>query len=193
MNWILFLPPLLSIYLILISSFSKKYITNQITQFIDSATKLDSYSIIEGEKAISQSIPTTKTLAYWRDLITHITIDWSARLSFFNSMFAAWVSSFSIWSKTGSFGWSVLTGILLLLIFIPMMWWIMGHKPGELVDTKHSRRLLGEIPNAKICSYILIVVNLILIGAIAVSQLIAKPTNAIINPTSQTTSGNLSQ
>jgi hypothetical protein len=187
MNWVLFLPPLLSIYLILISNFSKKYIANQIAQFVDSAQKRNSSSETV-ETAIPRPIPATETLRYWRDLITNITIDWSARLSFFNSMFAAWVSSFSIWSKTGSFGWSVLTGVLLLLIFIPMMWWIMGHKPGELVDTKHSRRLFGEVPNAKICSYILIVVNLILIGAIAVSQLIIKPTNAIGNPATQTTS-----
>lgn len=145
MNWLLYLPPALSIYLLLISGFSSEYVKHKIHDYVATNPKLKNHESI----------------------IQDITLDWSARLSFFNSMFAAIVSVFSIWSKTRSYELAVGTFFILLAVFIPMMWWIMKHGPYELPAT-YFRRI--PISHATLCRVILVVVNVILILAIAFSQ-----------------------
>jgi len=145
MNWIIYLPPLLSIYLILISDFSGQYFRNQVADFVSGNPEW----------------------AHTKETIQNVGLDWAARLSFFNSMFASIVSVFSIYSTTQSYGWAVGTFALLLVIFIPMFWWIMAHAPDALAATRTRR---WGITHARVCSIILLVVNGILIAAIAINQ-----------------------
>ena len=151
MNLLPYLPPLLSIYLLLISGASSGYIKNRLRQFIAGDEKLQARGLT----------------------VEHLTLDWAARLGFFNSMFAAMASSLSIWSKTGDLQLAGLTVFVLLLIFIPMMWWINGLEVDELVASM-SRK--GHVKPATVCRIVLIVVNLGLILAIMFSErLSAQP------------------
>ena len=145
MNWFLFLPPGLSIYLIAISGFSQKYLRKRVDSFVSGKSGLEDK----------------------KEVIKNVALDWAARLGFFNSMFAAMVSVFSIYSSTQNYNWTVGTFIVLLVIFILMFWWIIGHEPDELVSIRF-RKL--RMTHASMCRYILLLVNLVLIVAIAVSQ-----------------------
>jgi hypothetical protein len=146
MNWFLFFPPALSIYLLLISGISQQYIGKQITIAAASA----------GLKAK-------------QNFIKNIALDWSARLNFFNSMVTAIFSGFSIWSKTQSYPAVVIHSAVLLAIFIFMMWWLMSYSAGELVDTKVKILSLKVTP-AKICRFLLLLINILLGLEIYLSQ-----------------------
>jgi hypothetical protein len=145
MDWIVYLPPLLSIYLILTSDFSGKYFKDRVAEFVS----------------------VNKEWAKTKDVIQNVGLDWAARLGFFNSMFASLVSVFSIYSATQSYNWAVGTFALLLAIFIPMFWWIMAHAPDQLAA---ERTNFLKITHARICSITLLIVNFVLIGAIAINQ-----------------------
>jgi len=137
-----YLPPLLSIYLILVSGSAKGYFRNRLTAFL----------------AADEFLKQRETL------IRSVALDWSSRLGFFNAMFTAMVSVFSIYSESKSYEWAVGTFLVLLLVFIPTFWWIMGQEPDEIAARKMARI---NISPARFCSLILVVINLILIGAIA--------------------------
>jgi hypothetical protein len=109
-NWIAFLPPLLSIYLLLISGFAKAFIVKDIERF-------------------SANDPNLKAK---QDVIKNVVLSWATQIGFFNAMFASMFSVFSIYSKTRSFGWLVLTLVVLFTIFIPMFWWIRHFEPDGL-------------------------------------------------------------
>lgn len=147
MNWFLYLPPLLSIYLLLVSGVSTSYFKNKVNHYVERKPKLRSH----------------------REVIEYVALDWSTRLSFFNSMFAAMVSAFSIFSRTKDFVSVGITVLILLAIFIPMGWWIHGHDIDELPSTM-SRWMGMRIKNANLCRVILFVVNILLIFGIYLSQ-----------------------
>jgi hypothetical protein len=145
MDFFPYLPPLISVYIIATSDFSKKYLTNTVQGFV---TRKDE---LKNNEAV----------------IRNIALSWATKLGFFNSMFAAMVSVFSIYSSTKSYAWATATFILLLAIFIPMLWWIMDHEPDQLVSITTRR---GGLSHSRVCSLILIFVNIILVAAIAISQ-----------------------
>lgn len=145
MNWLLYLPPLLAIYLLAISGLTSRYIRNRIQESANADQALKDKS----------------------QVIQNIAVDWSGRLSFFNAMFTGMVSVFSIYSKTNNYRPAVVTFVVLLLIFIVMMWWIMDHAPGELAAIKFRR---VPISHADLCRIVLIVLNVILLLTIAYSE-----------------------
>lgn len=149
MKWIQFLPPVFSIYLLLISGVTSSHVKNKIHDFVSNKGTLQ-----ENEPVIQ-----------------FLTLDWSARLSFFNSMFVAMISVYPIWLNR-SYELLAATSIIILVIFIPMMWWITGLRPDALPAT-YIRR--PRIKYATFCRIVLIIVNLILIAAIAYSQLSSTP------------------
>ena len=144
-NWFLYLPPLLSIYLLLISDISAFHFKNKLANFVNGKAHFKDF----------------------KDVIEYITLDWSTRLSFFNSMIAALISSLSIFSRTEDYRALGVTIVLLLVIFIPMWWWIDGHDIDDL-SAVVTRRF--HIKHGKLCRYVLYVVNIALIAAIYYSQ-----------------------
>jgi hypothetical protein len=102
-------------------------------------------------------------------VIENVSLDWGVRIGFMSSMVAAMVSVFSIFSSTRSYEWAGGTLLLLLAIFVPMLLWIISHGAGDLVATRTKR---GKILHVSICEAVLLVVNGLLIVAIAVSQVL---------------------
>jgi hypothetical protein len=148
MNPLAYLPPVLSIYLLLISGASGGYIKSRIRQFVERDERLRDRA----------------------QTVEYLTLDWAAKLGFFNSMFAAMASSLSIWSKTGNLQLAGLTVFVLLLIFIPMMWWLHGLEADELVA---SISRTWRLRPATVCRVVLITVNLLLIFVIFYSERLA--------------------
>jgi len=145
MNRFAYLPPLLSMYLLLVSGTSTFYFKSKLNQFVERKPKLSSH----------------------KDVIEHVALDWSARLSFFNSMFTAMVSAISIFSTTKDFVASAATLLILLAIFIPMGWVIHGYEIHELSSVISKRFHLRP---ATWCKLILWIVNFALLIAIYYSQ-----------------------
>lgn len=144
-NWFLYLPPVLSIYLLFMSGVTVSYFKHKVADFVRRKRKLKDN----------------------QDVIENIALDWSARLSFFNSMAAALISPFSIFSRTQDYVAVGTVTIALLVLFFFMVWWIHGHDIDEL-SSVISRRF--HITHSRICRYVLYAVNIALIIAIYYSQ-----------------------
>lgn len=138
MDFLVFLPPVFSIYLILTSLFPKQYLLKRVKNFTENKEHLKEHEMVIGFVALS----------------------WAATLNFFNTMIMAIISLYSIWSTTKNTQYIILAVIILLFIFCPMFWWIMSHEPDELAS-RVTRR--WHISYDTICSVILILVNSIFI------------------------------
>jgi hypothetical protein len=143
-NGFAFFPPLLSIYLLFISSLAKFYLNGQIQRIVDR-------NVLRGHE----------------DFVRNIASGWAAQLGFFNAMFASFFSTMSVWATSRSFGGIVLTLALLLLIFAPMVWYIFSHEPDQIESV---RSVTGKFAPASACRAVLLLVNIILIVAIAINQ-----------------------
>jgi hypothetical protein len=143
MNWLLYLPPVISIYLILISELSNKFLKRLITdnKRLDAITKLDTATEEEIKKVIEE-----------------VALDWGERINFFNTMFVTLISSLSIYSVKGAY-WAIGTFVVLLFIFIPLLLWTNSLGAGNLAThkTRHFNLLY-----ASVCHIALILVNVIL-------------------------------
>ncbi len=145
MNIILFLPPLISIFLLCTSFFPKNYLVRTVKTYVSTKDHLKKHEKV----------------------IRFVALSWAAKLGYFNSMIMALFSSFSIWSSTGDYTYCIGTIVILIMIFIPMTWWIMSHEPDELASTVTKRY---HLTHDAICSIILLLVNILLIVAIYLSQ-----------------------
>lgn len=132
-------------YLILMSNVFSGYLKNLVATFVAGKTPLENN----------------------QEFIQNVALDWADRLDFVTAMVVALVSVFSIYAKQKNFEWAVGTFIILLAIFIPMMFWILGHDPGDLEAIKY-RHL--KITHAAMSRIILVVVNLVLLVAIYVNN-----------------------
>ncbi|SRR6266487_856582 len=137
MSWFVYLPPVISIVLV-ISSWVANLSLSRLVRDIN--TK---------KPAVEESKP----------VIEAVALDWATRVGFWNSMFVAIASCFSFYVGTQSVQWTVGTFVVLLIIFIFMFFWIGSHGAGELVTFK---RYFNR-PNADLCNAILILVNVALI------------------------------
>ena len=144
-NWFLYTPPILSICLLFISGVAATYFKHKLADFVGQKRRLKDY----------------------QDVIEFIALDWSTRLTFFNSMFAALISPFSIFSGSMDYVALAITLISLLFIFFLMGWWIHGHAIGDLTSVV-SRPF--HIKHSTLCRYILYIVNIALIIAIYYGQ-----------------------
>lgn len=145
MNYLLFLPPLFSIYLISTSVFPKKYLVNTVKTFTNNKSDLKGCEKV----------------------IRFVALSWAAKLNFIHSMIMTFFSSYSIWSATKNLNYLIITNVILFVIFLPMFWWIMGHDPDELASRVTKK---GHFTHDTVCSVVLIIVNLILLIAIYLSQ-----------------------
>lgn len=146
MIWFRFLPPLISIYLLLLSGLTTKIIQSKISDLTAQQTNLKPYETV----------------------MLHVALSWSATLSFLGAMFSALVSVFSIYGSTQNYPLAVVTSLVLLAIFIPMLFYIMRFGADGLASTLVGPKL--RIPAAKLCRYVLLVVNVVLLAAIGASE-----------------------
>jgi hypothetical protein len=163
-----YLPSLFSIYLILISDVAAGYLKSLVDDLANSA---DLSAESEGPAKRQQR----------RDLIQNVAWDWSTRLGFINSMIAAIISALAVFANAPQYyDWAITTTLLFLIaIFTPMLYFVLSYRAGGLVVTKlklfgKERKLFGrwEITPARLCDIILIGVNIMLMSAIFLSQLL---------------------
>src|SRR2546423_8260242 len=102
MNLFPYLPPLVSIYLLSMSGVSTSYFKNKLSHFVERKRKLKDH----------------------RQIIENVALDWSARLSFINSMLVSLVSVFSIFSNTKDYVAAGTILSVLLIIFFWLGWWV---------------------------------------------------------------------
>jgi len=146
LNYFKFLPPLFSIYLLLISGLPKSYLKKRIKDFLWNKDGLR-------EKT---------------ELIQNLALDWAARVGFINAMVAAIISPFSIYSETRSYGWLTITLLPSFAIFFCMIWFIFRQEPDQMVAGWVRR---AKMSPANFCKLILLIVNFGLLAATLISQL----------------------
>lgn len=144
-NWFAFLPQLLSIYLILLSPLIGGYLKAQVTRAVQ-----------------------RKVLTLHEDFVLSLASGWGALLGFMGAIFAALFSAMSIWSATRSFGGVVVTIVVLIAAFIPLMWYLFSQDLDQLKAMTIGPRM--RITPATLCRLVLLAVNLGLIVAVAISQ-----------------------
>jgi len=151
MTWpeylIQFLPPVFAIYLILVSGLAGRLVTSRIKSFV--------------EKKADDEVK-NKVL-----LIQNLVLSGATQISFLNSMFAAIVSATVYPLGRNSYRIAIFAPLAILLIFIPLMLWILSIDPDELA----AKRFAGlPIRYALGCKIVLVIVNLILCVAIWLSN-----------------------
>jgi hypothetical protein len=147
MNWFVYLPPVVSITLILTSGRANLYFRHLIR----------SYN------------PEDQELTKLRPVIEDVALDWATRIGFFNSMFSSLFSCLSVYAGPQTFQFVIGTLAILLIIFIFLLYWILSYQPGELVTLTIKR--LGNIRGTDLCSIFLILINVLLIVEIAAIQI----------------------
>lgn len=148
MNWFTlllpYLPPLIAIFLTLISGLGDQYLANLI----------DNYDTKD------------KEIGNKKEFIKNVTLDGTARVGVFNSMFVSLISCISI-SSTQQYGIAFGTFLFLFAVFIVVFLWIIKFDAGELSSIQ-----MRHLPfrKAAACQFILILVNLLLILEIFLLQ-----------------------
>src|SRR5215217_5280392 len=64
---------------------------------------------------------------------------------------------FSIFGLSGNFGLAAVTTIILVMIFVPMFWWVMKHDADGLASDKW--KYWTKVTDGTVCRIILIMVN----------------------------------
>lgn len=136
-----YLPPLISIYLLLVAAVSNNYAKSRIRDFVSH------HDGLKGKEPV----------------IENLALDWAARLGFFNAMFAAMASVFFIGTKSAGSPWALITFLILGGIFSAMMWWIMSHDPDQLPSTVFRGARLKRLKHITFCRLVLVMVNLALL------------------------------
>lgn len=136
-----YLPPVISIYLVLFSRLAGRYLE----------------SLVRGINTNNQALEQSKPV------IEAVALDWGERLGFLNSMIVALFSILSISSL--SYDWAILTLILVILLFIPILIWLIPLRAGDLVTMRSS---YGKITYLTICRAVVLFVNIIIIVEIAI-------------------------
>jgi hypothetical protein len=150
-DWFAFFPSLFSIYLVSISTLFKNYLVKQVEHATDRLPQIRPH----------------------QEFIQNLALGWEALVDSVNAVIASFFSAIAIWAASKSFTGASVTFIILLGIFTPMLWFGFAHEPDEIVCQKHPR--LRITPDA-IFKIIIVVINLVLIIAIAWSQQVNSPT-----------------
>jgi len=145
-NLYVYLPPGISIFLLITSRSADIYLKHLVR------------SLNPPDPQVQHSKP----------VIEGVALDWATRLGFFNSMFVALASSFSVYAGTESIGLTIGTFTVILLIFIRMFYWINSFSVGQLTTTTNKH--FFEKPNTTVCNVVLLIVNILLTCEIAVTQ-----------------------
>ena len=99
---------------------------------------------------------------------TEYAIDAIRRLEFFNGFFAVLIEVFVAFSSTANYRGVTITAVILVVAFLPMMFWVLSKKPPRLAAGV-SKRL--KVENRTIVTIFLIFVHVVLIGAITWAEL----------------------
>jgi hypothetical protein len=142
----LYLPPLFAIYLILVSGLAGRLVTSKIKAFVESL------SDEEAKRKV--------------DLIQNLVLSGAAQISFLNSMFAAIVSAIVYPLGQNNYRVAIFAPLLILILFIPLMLWILSIAPDELAAKRFA---LIPVRYALGCKIVLVSVNLFLCFAIWLS------------------------
>ncbi len=148
-NWFAFFPPLFSIYLMLISGLSKNYLIGQVSH-------------AAGRGALT---PTQQ------QFVGNMASGWAAQLGFISAMLASIFSVISVWSASRSFAGVVISIALLVFAFTPTIWLLFRYEPDQIVAEKVSWS--KKLTPAMVCKVVLLLVNVLLVAAIATSQQLA--------------------
>jgi hypothetical protein len=146
-------PPLISIFLIIISDLA----AGRLRQMVK--------SLIGDKRSINEV-----------RFIQNIALDWATRLNFFSLVLASIFSVYAIFGNTQSYGWTFIAVAVLSMIFVPTYYWINSYSIGDLVAISRTRffdRFTLDTTPARVCEGISIVINLIVIAAILISQIVA--------------------
>jgi len=174
MSLFVYLPPLISIFLIVISSIADSYLKHIVNVFTVPAFRRLSAEEVQGRKEVICE-ESAEEVQGRKEVIENIASDWATRLGFINTMVVACVSCFSVYSGTQSYVWTVGTFLFLFVIFICMLIWIISHGAGELTTTRiEGFRIRGKkflrIRYSTICNIILFIVYVILAVEIYITQ-----------------------
>ncbi len=142
MSFYVYLPPVFSLWFLALSGVIGGYLKQ----------------LVDGMAANDQNVLQN------RIIIRSVASDWATRVSFFNAMWMAFPSCISIFATTKDYTRAAVVLVALLITFSFMFYWILSFPPGMLVVTR--TRFLNRVA-ATWCRIILVVVNLLLIGAIA--------------------------
>ena len=129
---------------------------------VENSTLVKGYLSSQIQRAVDRQVLTGHEI-----FVHNIASGWAAQLGYINAMVASFFSTISVWSASRSFVGVVLTLTLLLLMFIPMLWYLFAYEPDQIESDKS-----GRIPYtpAFVCKAVLLLVNVSLLVAIAASQ-----------------------
>ncbi len=150
MNWFLYLPPVVSIVLVVSSGGANRYL----------------------EHLSRNYYPQDKSLHDVRPVFVDIALDWAARVGIFNSMFTSLFACLAVYQGPQTFQFVLGTLAVLLIIFIPIFYWIISSEASQLVTERKWQILRWHLNGAELCNIILIVVNIILIIEIFIVQIL---------------------
>lgn len=154
MNLLAYLPPIASIVLVLTSGAAGEYLTH----LVDSLPALTEANVPDDDDS--------SVIDDLRRLINDVASDWAERVSFFNSMAISFVSGIAIYLTTSSYLWLAATWFILIVVFLPIAYYIVSHGAGQLVNTRRHLGVLG----ATVCRTVLLLVNIGLIIETVISQ-----------------------
>lgn len=142
-----YLPPVFAIYLILVSGLAGRLVTSRVKNFIESRSDEDVKKKVE--------------------LIQNLVLSGATQISFLNSMFAAIVSAIVYPIGQNNYRVAIFAPLLILILFIPLMLWILSIAPDELAAKRFAVIPVGY---ALGCKIVLVLVNLILCFVIWLSN-----------------------
>jgi hypothetical protein len=153
-----YFPPAFAIYLLWIGDLAKTHLRREVDR--------------AAEKKVIDGQPRT-------DFVRNLAAGWSSKIGFFNASFATLISALSIFSSTQNYGALGITVLVLLLIMLPMHLQLWGMSLDEVEAAKYPR--LGISPG-RLCKILLTILNVLLILAIVVNQLIKAHSGAAAIP-----------
>jgi hypothetical protein len=153
MNWFVYLPPVVSIILVVSSGGANRYL----------------------EHLSKSYYPQDKLLQNARPVFVDIALDWAARVGIFNSMFTSFFSCASVYSGPQTSQFILGTLAVLLVIFILLFYWILSYETGQFATERKYHFWKWHMTGAELCNIIWIAVNIILIIEIFIVQILSVP------------------
>jgi len=102
----------------------------------------------------------------------NIAVDWEIRLSSISAVISSLISLYSVFETSQSFVWLTATSVILVMIFVPLLFWIISHKAGHLASEVTG---LGHLRHGSVCGIVLVIVNVLIIAAIYINQRLTIP------------------
>jgi hypothetical protein len=158
-NWLAVLPPLFGIYLLIIASVARGYLSDSVNQLAVGKAALDEH----------------------REVIKHVALSWATKLSFLNTILPAFISLFAIYSRTKAYDWAAGSAVLLIMILAPMGWYTFTGQADQLTSDQAGKSWPKGWTRATVIKGSLLLVNVvILVGTIASQWLAQQATPPVV-------------